>query len=137
MVTISDSTIRNNVYETIYDLINSSKSSYGSPALYGGYPDVKTISFPNIIIYPIRVDESEYTIGSSRTSTTKDVVVQIEIYSEKNKDLDIISDGLTSTIRGNTFSGLMLNSVTEDVGAVFPNESKVKLKTLMFNFKRR
>lgn len=137
MVTISDSTIRNNVYEILYDLINSSKSGYNNPALYGGYPDVKTISFPNIILHPININESEYVIGTNRSSTTKEIVVQIEIFSEKNKDLDIISDGLTSTIRGATFSGFFLNSVSEDNGLSVNNDSKLKQKTLSLMFMRR
>ena len=137
MVTIADSTLRNNIYESVYDLISNGKSSFGSPAIYGGYPDNKTIAFPNVVIFPIKVDESEYTVDNTRNSTTKNIIVQIDIYSEKNKDLDIISDGITYLLRSNSITGIMLMNVTEDFGIVFPEKSKLKQKSLFFNFVRR
>lgn len=138
MVTISNSTLRNNVYETIYDLVSGAKSGFGDPALYGGYPDVSSISFPNVVINPISVSEDTFTVESSRSgSSNKNVLVIIEIYSEKNKDLDIISDGLTDLFRTSNINGLSLVSVGEDFAVVFPNDSKVKQKTLTFTFLRR
>jgi len=138
MVTISNSTIRNNVYETIYDLISNAKSGFGNPALFGGYPDVKTISFPNVVINPVVVSEDTYTIETTRSgASNKNILVTIEIYSEKNKDLDTISDGLTHLLRTSNISGLSLVGVGEDFGVVFPSSSKVKQKTLTFSYLRR
>jgi len=137
---MEDVTLRNDVYEQVYDLINSNKASYGaskSPALYGGYPDIKSISYPNIIVMPVDVGESKYTIDTDRSVSTKTIVVSIEVFSRKNKDLDIISDGLTHTFRVNQVSGMFLIDVTENTQFISPNDLKLKSKVLTFTFMRR
>jgi hypothetical protein len=138
MVAITDSTVRNTVYESVYDLVNTNKSSWVSDtALYGGYPDNEDISFPNIIIMPIDVDEDSYTVDTDRNVSTKMIMVNIEVYSKKNKDLDKISDGLTAMFRANQITGLFLVSVAENTQVVMPNDLKLKSKVLTFTFKRR
>ena len=139
MVSISDSTIRNNVYETIYDQLNTDKSTYGAsstPALYGGHPDWESASFPNIILNPIEVDEADYTVDTTRSVSNKTVVVIIEVYTTKNKDLDIIADGVSASMK-TQFTGLFLVNAAEDNGVVFPNDEKIKMKTMTFTFMRR
>ncbi|RLG33404.1 hypothetical protein DRN98_03980 [Methanosarcinales archaeon] len=139
MVTINDSSIRSNIYESVYDLINNDKSGYGSssePSLYGGHPDWDSCSFPNIIINPIEVDESDYTIDTNRSVSNKTVVVVIEIFTKKNKDLDIIADGVGGSLKTN-IPGLFIVNTSEDNGVVFPNEMKIKMKTMTFTFMRR
>lgn len=140
MVTILDSAIRSTIYETIYDLINTDKATYGAsaiPTLYGGYPDVASITYPNIIILPVSVDEGEFTVDTTRNSTTKTINVTVEVYAKKNKDLDFLADGVSATIRDNTFSGAFLTAVNEGTNFLFPNDQKVKSKNLTFTFVRR
>lgn len=137
---MEDATLRNDVYELVYDLINSNKGSYGAsktPALYGGYPDVKNISYPNIIVQPIDVSEDGYTVDTDRNVSNKGIVVTVELYSKKNKDLDIISDGVTNTFRTNQISGMFLTGVSENMQFVSPNDLKLKSKILNFTFVRR
>jgi len=140
MVTISDTRIRNTVFETVYDLINGAKSGYNTvstPTLYGGHPDLDSVSFPAIIINPITVSEADYTVDSTRNVTTKNIVVVVEVYSKGNKDVDNLADGVTYTLRNSTFSGAFLTGVQDDDGVLFPNDGKVKQKTLTFTFMRR
>jgi len=140
MVTISDSTLRSNVYETIYDIINTGKSSYGAssvPDLYGGYPDWEDVSYPNIIVNPIEVGEDTFTVDTARSVSNKTIVVIIEIFTKKNKDLDIIADGIVSGIKASPFTGVYITGVQENIGIVFPNEDKVKQKTITITFMRR
>lgn len=138
VVTITDSRIRNTVYESVYDIINSDKSGYNAsstPTLIGGHPDLSTISFPTIIINPIEVNESDYT--ADHTSSLKDIAVIVEIYTKSEKDLDNIADGVSNSLRGDKISGAFLNAVNESNGVSFVNESKIKQKTLTFMFRRR
>jgi len=139
MVTINDSTVRSNIYETVYDRINTDKSGYNAsstPALYGGHPDWESASFPNIIINPIEIDESAYTIDTTRSVSNKTIVIIIEIFTKKNKDLDFIADGVSASMKTN-IPGIYIVSTGEDNGVVFPNESKIKMKTMTFTFMRR
>lgn len=143
MVTITDSHVRATIYETIYDLINTDKSGYltgstgANPKLSGGYPDDKSVSFPLITVMPIDVGEADFTVDTSRSVSSKTIVVPIIIYSEKNKELDYMSDGITNTIRSNSFTGAYLVDVAEDTNYEFPLDQKLKSKTLTFTFMRR
>ena len=139
MVTISDSTIRSNVYEIVYDTLNgvlSSMSASSTPVLYGGYPDIKTVNFPCIIVQPIAVSEDEFTVDSTRTATSKEIIVVIEVYAEKNKDLDIITDYIVNTFK-TPIIGLFLTNTEDAYGIALPGNNKVKLKTLSLTFVRR
>ena len=140
MVTITDSSLRNTVYQNVYNLINSNKGSFGAsstPTLYGGYPDVKSISYPNIVLMPIDVNEDSYTIDTDRSTSNKMITVTIEVYSKKNQDLDIIADGITHMFRQNQIAGMFLTGVAENMQFVSPNELKLKSKVLNFTFMRR
>lgn len=139
MVTITDARIRHTIFETIYDLIEADKTTYNAsstPTLYGGYPDLNSVSFPFIVVNPVNVEESEYTVDTTRYSTTKTIIVVVEIYAKSNKDVDNISDGITETMR-QVSEGFFLTGVNEDFGIVFPNDGKLKQKTLTFTFVRR
>lgn len=140
MVTITDSRIRHTVFETIYDAINADKSTYNgssTPSLYGGHPDWNSISFPCIIVNPVNVDEDEYTVDTVRGSTTKGIVVVVEVFGKSNKDIDNLSDGISNTMRSVIEQGLFLVGVSEDDGVLIPNDGKLKQKSLTFSFKRR
>lgn len=135
MVTITDSSIRNTIYETIHDLLSANIAS--SITIYGGYPDISSISYPNIIIMPINVSEDSFTIDTSRMDSSKTILVNIMIFSKANKTLDIIADTVSYTLRSNTFSGAYLTSVSEDDIFITPNDQKVKGKSLSFTYVRR
>ncbi|HEY9702084.1 MAG TPA: hypothetical protein V6C58_06545 [Allocoleopsis sp.] len=139
MVTINDSTVRANVFETVYDLINSSLNSISAsstPTLYAGYPDNNNIDFPIIIIKPVDVSKDTYTIDTTHTSNNKRISVFIEIYATKNKDLDIIADYITNLL-DTPINGIFLSEVSDDFMFNTANNSKVKGKTLTLLFNRR
>ncbi len=135
MVTITDSSIRNTIYETVHDLLSANVAS--SITIYGGYPDISTISYPNIIIMPINVSEDSFTIDTSRSESSKTILVNIMIFSKANKSLDIIADLVSYTLRSNTFNGAYLTSVSEDDIFISPNDQKIKGKSLSFTYVRR
>jgi hypothetical protein len=111
-------------------------SASSTPVLYGGYPDIKTVNFPCIIVQPIAVSEDEFTVDSTRTATSKEIIVVIEVYAEKNKDLDIITDYIVNTFK-TPIIGLFLTNTEDAYGIALPGNNKVKLKTLSLTFVRR
>lgn len=137
MVTITDSTLRQNVFETIYDLLVSTIAT-STATIYAGYPDFNTDKnskvFPFVVLQPVSVGSVEFS--NDRTTSSKNVSVIIELYTKKNKDLDILSD-LINTALSTNISGLQLQEVSEDYGIIFPNDDKVKQKTLTIMFLRR
>lgn len=138
MVTITDIRLRNTVFESIYDVISGAKSGFNAsstPTLIGGHPDISTITFPTIIINPVEVGESDYTLD--HTGSLKDIAIIIEVYTKSNKDLDNIADGISTTLRGNPIPGIFINGVNESNGISLVNDSQIKQKTLTFMFRRR
>jgi hypothetical protein len=143
MVTITDSNPRSTVFETVYDIINTDKSLYGAslspswvPTIYGGMPELDTITYPAIIILPVTINENELTVDTTRTSSTKTITVNAVLFAKKNKDLDYLSDGVTNSIRINT-SGIYLTEISESSNVIYPNEQKIRSKTINFTFMRR
>lgn len=138
MVTISDSTLRQNIYESCYDLLVSTIAS-STATIYGGFPDFNndknSKTFPFIILNPVSVSTNTFDIG--RSSSNKNITVVVELYTKKNKDLDILSDSITYAFHNTTLAGLQLQEISEDYGVVFPNDDKVKQKTITITFLRR
>jgi hypothetical protein len=140
MVTITDSGIRNTVYESIYDALNATLSSMGAsstPTLFGGYPDKQDLDFPIIILKPINISEDSFTIDTSRTTSTKAITANIEVYAVKNKDLDIISDYIFNLFRSTNITGIFITGMDDNDMITIPNNNKVKGKTLTLSFLRR
>lgn len=139
-MTISDSTIRQNIFADIRSLINSNMSSWGAsvtPALLGFHPDSNTVSMPTIVLDLVNVNEDNYTIDTSRSVSNKTITVVIFVYTKRNDDAEKICDGLTAMFRANNVPGIFCTNVSEDHSVITPNENKVKLKTLSFTFMRR
>lgn len=140
MVTITDSGIRHTIYETVYDIINGTKSSYGAsgtPTLYGGMPDLNSITFPAIVIMPVEVSEDEPLFHTTQYNTMKSAVVTVMCFAKSNKDVDYLGDGVTNALRSSSFSGAFLVNVGDDNSFITPNEQKIKVKTLSFTYMRR
>lgn len=139
-MTISDSTIRQNVFADIRSLINSNMSSWGAsvtPVLLGYHPDTNTVAFPTIVLDLVNVNEDNYTIDTTRSVSDKTITAVVFVYTKRNDDAEKICDGITSMFRANTLSGMFCTNVSEDHSVITPNENKVKLKTLSFTFMRR
>lgn len=137
MVTISNDTLRQNVYKTFWDYL-SGLTFTTQPTIYGGFPDLVNITFPCIIIEPISVSEDTYTIDTSRDITTKDISINVHVFAKANKDLDIVSDGLSSSVRSKVFNGITLVNIRENNNSMIEaNAQKVKGKSITFNYRRR
>jgi hypothetical protein len=136
MVTITDTNIRHTVYESVYDIINSTKSSYGTPTLYGGMPDINDITFPAIVIMPVEVSEGD-PLFSSVNSTSKSILITVMCFSKSNKGADLLADGVTHALRSSIIPGITLISVSDDNSFISPNEQKLKVKTLGLTYYRR
>jgi hypothetical protein len=142
---MNDSTLRHDVFTTIYGIINGNLSSYttvngATPVLYGGYPDVKNISYPCIILEPIEVNEDSFTLDESRIVSNKSINIIIHIFSKVTADLDVLADGVINSIKTTslTGSGVFFNNCSGDSNSfIQANEQKVKGKTLTVNLIRR
>ena len=140
-MTINSSSLRHDMYSAFYTLVSAVTSSWGAsatPTVYGGYPDLSTISFPNIIIEPVSVRESEFTVDTTRNNVSSDIFFIIHIYSKKNQDLDLIADGINAAIKGTPIQGALLMGIDSDNNdMIVANEQKVKGKTLSIHYLRR
>lgn len=139
---INSSSIRHDMYTAFYSIINTAKSGWtgvsSTPTLYGGYPDLSDITFPNIIIEPVSIRESNYTIDSTRDNADSDIYFIVHIYSKKNSDLDIIADGINASIKSTQIDGALLVGIDADSNDMIQaNEQKVKGKTLSIHYLRR
>lgn len=142
MVTITDQRIRNTVFQNIYSLIDVSASTFNAsstPDVISGHVDLNTVTFPCIVINPIEVEEDskDKTIDTTRVATNRNVVVIVEVYTKKAEDLDNIADGLNYTFSNNSINGIQYQSAMDSTGISFPNNSKIRQKTITLNFLRR
>lgn len=136
MVAISNTTIRQNVFKTIYDLLYNNIGSYGSssqPTVVASYYE-GVQSFPVIVINSPEIGKSNYNF--QRSNPNYSVVVNIEIYTKKNKDCDILGDNIDVLMDG-SIPGLSIIQKTEDTALSIENDNKIHLKTLSYSFLRK
>lgn len=137
MVTITDSTLRANVYETIYDLVNGisfSLSSSNTVTVTAAFID-EDRAFPQVVIHPIDIESEK----SNFDSTLRDrmIKVLIEVYTKKAKDLDQISDKVIDTLETGSTPGMMLVNIGENSAMNSPGQLKVHSKALSLTYVRR
>jgi len=138
-MSISDSSIRHDVWNSVYTLINTNKNSLITGKIVtvvGGYPDNEN-SFPLVVINPIIINENNYTVDMTRGTCDKEVIVTLELFTTSNIDLDYLGDSVTNLFRANQISGIVLINVSDSNGIFFSNENKIKQKTISLVFKRR
>lgn len=136
MVTITNSAIRNTTYETIYDLLNGNIGSYNSstqPSVKASYT-ADTKNLPEIVLYPIDVDNTNFNMG--QTNPDREVRVMVEVYTTKMKDLDILADDIDGLL-DDTISGLSLLGKNDSTAFETTNQNKLHLKTLTYTFMRK
>lgn len=133
---------RSDLYLSVYNIISSDLTSYGastsSMTVYGGFPDIETQTFPSIVIEPIELSEqgNTKTIDTTRSVSTKLVPIVIHIFAKRNRDLDIIADGINTSLH-TKITGYLLNDTSDANGFLTPNEQKLKLKTITATFIKR
>jgi len=140
-MTISDDTLNVDVFNTIRTLLisaspkvtNTTTLATKTATVLSSYND-ESVSVPQIIINPIKIDESEWKFGSFQGK--KIINVEIECYYEKSVGVEQLSDIVSKTIKEATITGLDLIAVTSDYAFISPNDNKFHLKTLTFTFVR-
>ena len=134
MVTITEAKLRQNVYETVYDLINAITFSVASVTVTAAFIDDED-SLPQVVINPANVDRSNKAFG--RGDSDEDVRVEVEVWTTKNKDKDVLTDEIFVALDAATFNGMML-AATEETNALDPqNENKIHMKNIVLMFVRR
>jgi len=133
MVDIKTSTLRSNVYETLYDTVTAANLLSSTVTVTAAYIDDNK-TFPQVVINPIDMSEDEYTF--TRAYGKKTLISVIDIYTKKNKDIDTISDQLYTTIRDMSAQGIMLVNWNESTALETPNDNKVHLKSISLEFRR-
>lgn len=133
MVTISNTSLRANTYETIYDALISANLLSGAVTVTAAYID-KESSFPMVVINPAVVSHDSF--GMDRTVSRKTINVVIEIYTKKNKDIDLISDEIDATLRPYKVPGITLIDWSEDIALSTDSDNKIHLKTITLSYMR-
>ena len=137
MVTIVDSQIRQTIYKTVRDRLKAaSYSSSVTPTVISAYSTKVDVATPQIVISPVDIAKSSFTIGSDRKAHTKNITVTIDIYTKLNKDLDILSDEVDDLMTDD-FTGFCLSDASETEGQYLSNEQQLRVKSLTYTFIRR
>lgn len=136
MVTISNATVRQNVFETIYDIINGISFSVSGVSVFAAYVDSSSVSLPIVTISPVDNTYTPSTFGTSRLND-QDIQLTVDIYTRANKDKDIIADEIDAALRANAFNDIEYVGSTDSNAFESPGQqAKFRLKTMVLNFKR-
>ena len=134
MVTISNTTLRANVYETVYDILTAANLLGGSVTVTAAYID-STESFPQVVVNPANI--SKDTFSFDRSNSTNTISVMIDIYTKKNKQIDQITDAIDSLSSLKSITGLQLTDWEESKAFEPQNNNKIHLKSITLVYKRR
>lgn len=136
MVTINNATVRQNVFETIYDIINGISFSVSGVSVLAAYTDSSSVSLPIVTISPVDNTYTPSTLGSSRYYE-QDLQVTVDIYTKKNKDKDIIADEIDAALRAQSFNDMEYLGSSDSNAFESPGQmNKFRLKTMVLNFSR-
>lgn len=134
MVTLSNSTLRQNVYETVYDLINGiSFNASVSVTVTAAFIE-EDRALPQVVVHPVDISTGDFVLN--RSTSMKTVQVLIEVFSKKRKDLDIITDDILSTMETASTPGMMLNGVEESTAMNAPAGLKIHSKAISLTYVR-
>ena len=111
MVVINESTLRHDIFETLYDLATA--ITYGTsvePTITAAFIDGAHAPFPQIVVEPIDVNVDMIMLGAREANNTKmrTINASIIIYTKKNEDLDLISDKLDTSVINTQITGISL-----------------------------
>ena len=134
MVTINSSTLRSNVYETIYDTLTSANLLSSTATVRAAYPDEKDASFPMVIVNPVDVSKDNPTFD--RTYWSNNISVMIDIFTKKNKDKDLIADEIDYLISRLNIPGISLVGISESNALEPTGGNKIHLKSVILTYKR-
>ncbi len=134
MVTIVDTSLRQSIFETLYDTLTTANLLSSTVTVTAAYIDSDDAPFPQVVIHPVNVDKSDYTFD--RSVNKKDINIMIDIWTKKNKDKDIITDEIDAVLDTLKMGGVMLNGWAEANALETPSKNKIHLKTITLNYIR-
>lgn len=133
MVTINSSTLRSNVYETIYDTLTAANLLSSTATVTAAYIDNPS-AFPQVVVNPVDVSHDDHSFDW--THSKKTITVMIDIWTKKNKDKDLLADAIDTLLRPLKISGLSLISITESNAFESPGNNKLHLKSMTLSYLR-
>lgn len=133
MVTINTSTIRQNVWETVYDTLNDANLLSSTVTVTGAYID-EAKAFPQVVVKPVSLDTDEHTLN--RDYLRRNIDVTVDIWTKKSKQIDQISDEIDAIGGLKDIAGVHWVGMTEDTAISPQNEQKVHLKTLVLSYRK-
>jgi len=134
MVTITSSTLRANVYESVYDTLTNAHLLSSTVTVTAAYIDSATAPFPQVVVNPIDI-EKEF-ISFDKTITQNNINIVIDIWTKKNKEKDQISDEIDALLTPLKISGIHLVGWSESNALETPNDNKIHLKSIVLSYMR-
>jgi len=139
MVTITKASQRQNLFESVYDELKAyaTAGSYGTssqPTVTAAYIDSED-SLPQIVIN--RVNNKKEDPVFDRSNTTNNLVIPINVYAKKNKNIDILSDNIEAYLYTKKFTGVTMSDWSEEDDIYITNDNKIRSKTITVVYKNR
>ena len=134
MVSISDSTLRSNVWETLYDTLNDANLLSGEATVTAAYISSEEAPFPQVVINPVNVDKEDFSFD--RSVSKKEIVVIVDLWTKKNKHKDMLTDEIDDLLSPLKMGGVMLNGWSESNALETPNSNKIHLKSITLSYLR-
>lgn len=137
MVTISSSTLRQNLFETLYDSLTAANLLSSTATVTAAFHDDEE-DFPQVVIHPVNVSTGQFGFG--RGISMKDISVLIDIWttgSHKNKQKDQLADEIVTLLNSLFIDGVVLTGITESDAYETVGGSKFGLKSLTVNYIRK
>jgi len=94
------STLSTDVWQVLYDHLQTSTYAISTDNIYSAYPDTGSITYPMVIIYPPIINLKEITTGGGSQSIKEcSIVYNIEIYHTSAKNLKSLIDEIINSIK--------------------------------------
>jgi len=134
MVTITDNSLRQNIFETLYDTLTAANLLSSTATVTAAFIDSSDAPFPQVVIHPVNISKEGFTFD--RSVNEKTITILIDIWSRKNKSIDQLSDEIDALIEPLKMGGVMLNGYSESTALETPNDNKLHLKTITLSYLR-
>jgi len=134
MVSVTKATIRANIFEVLYDLLVAQLSA---GTVTAAFIDTSP-TFPQVVINPAAMKIEKLTFRKDNKEYLAEI--EIEIYTKKNKEIDTISDEITSDLETYESTLASANLYLEDIDdsnedTFYLNDQKIHIKTMLITFK--
>ena len=134
MVTITDTNLRQNIFESIYDALTNANLLSSTATVTAAYIDSDNAPFPQVVVHPVNVSKDSFTFN--RSVSEKNINIMIDIWTKKNKDKDVIADQIDAVIEPLKMGGVMLVGYSESNALETPSDNKIHLKTITLSYLR-